>query len=282
MMRKIYIAPLALVVVLAVVADTSSANVLVQTDFNSATVKNYANNELIGGSTDSDLTARVASGYTSTQIVSVVDLGGGNHALQFTDGSTDANGPKALKTITAGDVTTGATGNNHVNIVFDLTLLSLTGTRPTFQFLLNSGTQESSGGTVSAVQFRVTGAAIVKYNNGTTEITGPTLTVGTTYRFTATADLSSDTQDTWSLNVAPVTDLNNPVVNASGLGTRAANVTPGIIVFNGGVDGGTLNTSPYVQLDNISISAVPEPATLGALTLGGILLSAARRRRRSA
>ncbi|HBC88159.1 MAG TPA: hypothetical protein DCZ94_14510 [Lentisphaeria bacterium] len=227
---------------------------LLVTDFNSATVQNYANNTVInsGDPTIDNMTARVASGYESTQLVSIANLGGGNRALRFTDNSTNVGGPRAVKLVSG--ISSGPTGDNHVNIMFDLTPLSLSGSRPMVRFLLNSGTTETSSGTISAVQVSVNSGAVVKYYNSTTEVTGPTLTAGTAYRFTIVADLSSTSQDTYSLKVAPVSDLNNPVLDVSNINTRAANITPGIMVFCGGLSGSTVNTSPFAQIDNINIS----------------------------
>lgn len=227
---------------------------LLMTDFETATVKSYANSEVInsGNPTIDDLTARLT--IPGSQVAQVVSDGG--RMLQFTDNSTTANYPRVYHQFSG--VTSDGTGNNEVTILFDLTPLDIEGQTTDFRILMNSGTSQTSNGTYTALQLYVSdygGITKISVEDGTSSFTSATLTRGTTYRFAIVADMSSTTQDLFSLRVAPLNDLNHPVVELDGIATRAANVTPAIIVFDGGPDANQVCSDPYIRIDNISMTA---------------------------
>lgn len=229
---------------------------LLQTDLGTATIKSYGNNEIInaGNSAIDDLTVRLT--IPGSQDAAVVNVNG--RCLQFTDNSTTASFPRIYKYLSG--ISSDMTGNHEVTILFDLTPLEIEGTRPNFRMLLNSGAYETSNGNVTALQIHVAdfgGVLKVQVFDGGRGVVGATLTPGTAYRFEIVADLSSSTQDLYSIRVAPVSDLTHPLMELDGIATRAANVTPGIIVFDGGMDANRVNVDPFVQLDNINVTVAP-------------------------
>lgn len=222
------------------------------------------------------LVARVAANASIT----VEDQGGGNKALLFTDNNTSFVSPglPLLKSTFTGLSTTSG-GNNLLTGSFDLTMLA---TGVPFQYYIQSGNQESTGGGITIIRMEISTTNSLRYSVAGGLISSGSaiqLTVGTTYRYSYSIDLQSDTQDTWSLHVAPVNDLGNPVVNVSNQGTWQPNLTPGIAVFRVGGAATEASASPTYQLDNVSLYAVPEPS---AFLLGGVFALGALMRRRRA
>lgn len=263
-------------------AQLASAATVFATDFNATTAGAYADLSVLnsGGVTTDNVTLRSNTGSATT----VVDRGAGNMALQFTDNSADAAqtaNPRAYSN-TFGPLSTTASGENRLSGGFDYTRLLTavtTATSPTFQFLANSGSATSPGGTVSAISLTVDSNGHVSYANGSTGVdTGFTLVTGTEYHFEFDSDFSSATQDTWSLTVTPVGSA-TPVIARTGINTRAPNVAVNVIAFLGGVNSTAISAAPFAQIDNINFasSAVPEPASLVAIA-GGCVVALRRRR----
>ncbi|NJL31037.1 MAG: hypothetical protein HC898_05100 [Phycisphaerales bacterium] len=179
-----------------------SAATLVQTDFDSATVGSYTNGSVIN-STGAQI-EKLTVGSGANVDVSVVNLDGGNNALQFTENSTTfvTDGRPFVSAPIAG-VSTTATGDNQLTTQFTYTrLLATTSNVPQFQFVINQ-TGALNPGVGSIIITEVLGTGVVRYFNGNTNTTSSlTLAAGTEYLFDIAANLSSDTQNTWSLRVA--------------------------------------------------------------------------------
>ena len=235
--------------VVALLAATASATTLFNSNFDSLAVGTFADNAAI----TSSLVARTAT----NSIVSIVDLGGGNHALAFTDNSTTfvGNGYPLAKITFAGLVSSNATGENQLRGSFDVTRLQ---SGVAFNYLIQSGLQEGAVSPNQVVHIQVSGSGVLTYMNGSTSVNaGVTLALGTAYRITFAADLSSTTQDKWSLTVATVAAPSVLLVNATALNTRNPNLTPDIAVFRFGGDAAGANASPAYRIDNVSLDAAP-------------------------
>jgi hypothetical protein len=254
----------------------AQAVVVFATDFNLVpTGSAYADNTVL--STDAVATTDDVKLRTSTanSNFSVVDLGSGNHALQLLDNDAASNTFPKANSNTFTPLSTTGTGNNWLTGSFSYTrLLSQTSstTSPSFTFTASG----NAGGFV--LQLSVENNGHLFYYNGTTNTdSGFTLTTGTEYTFQIDADLSNSTQDTWSLKLIPV-GTQTPAVTLSNLKTQVANGAIFQFSFWGGLNGPAVNSSYFGQVDNISFSAVPEPAAAGLIfaATGGLL---ARRKR---
>ncbi len=265
---------------LTLCSATVSAAVLVQTDFNSATVGSYVDGSVINSAGAAIEKLTVGSGANVD--VSIVSLGGSNNALQFTENSTTfvTDGRPFVSAPIAG-VSTSPTGNNQLTTQFTYTrLLDTISNVPLFQFVINQAAALNPG-VGSIIITEVLGTGVVRYFNGNTNTTSSlTLSAGTEYLFEVAADLSSDTQDTWSLRVATVANPSSALLDLTNLNTRSANATPGIVLFRAGANAGAANPSPFAQVDNLLVQAraIPEPATLALLGVGSMLMLARRRR----
>lgn len=262
-------------------AHHASAAVVFATDFNSTAIGTYANNTVLnsGGVTTDNVTLRSAAGSATA----IVDRGSGDHALQFTDNSSDAGltaNPRAYSN-TFGPMSTTSTGDNRLVGSFNYTRLLATTSNadsPTFAFAASSDGQVLLSSAQNTIRFAVESNGRLWYANGATNNdSGFTLVTGTEYRFQIDADFSSSTQDTWGLRVTPV-GSSTAVVNLTGLGTRAPNVQVNIISMLGGANQGAVNASPFAQIDNISFATqpVPEPTSMACLLIASGLLSCKR------
>jgi hypothetical protein len=261
----------------------AQAAVVFATDFNNVAPGTYAEGTTLnaGGVTTDNVVLRSVTGSATT----IVDRGGGNNALQFTDNSADsalAGNPRAYSS-PFGPLSTGATGENRLFGSVDYTrLLSTTAgaTSPSFVFIASSAGAQTPNGTNASIQFNVEANGRVYYNNGITGTdTNVTLTPGVEYRFTVDADFSSTTQDTWSLTVTRLSD-SVAVFTRTGINTRAPNVAVNLISMLGGLNIGAVNASPSAQIDNINFESgtVPEPAAATVILAAGAALLRRRSR----
>ncbi len=263
-------------------ASHAPAATLLDADFDAET----PSAALADGSTVDGLTV----GSDTGGVVSLVNVGVGDNALQLTKSSdvflTDGR-PFVSAPITG--VSTTAAGDNVLAIEFAYTRLpttpnGVTNPEPLFQFLVNIDSQPNVSAVSTILNLDILGTGVVRYFDGTTGstastavLTGLTLTPGTEYQFRIEIDLSSDTQDTWSLLVS---EGATEQLNIAGINTRVDNGTPGIVLFKGGVNGGALNADPFAQIDDISVisSPIPEPGSIGLVAAAGALMLTTRRR----
>lgn len=228
---------------------------LLKTDLDSALPGAYPNGAVINSSGTS--TSQLTVAQTSPQGVSVVGTTGTNLVLEFIDNSMGTASCYVKRTFTA--LSTTGTGNNAITGSFSVTPLGgTTGSNPTCELLINAGT-DGPGASVTAVQIDIRGNGSFSYKTASGTVTGPTLTVGTKYTVSFLLDLSSTSQDTWNL---AVTNAGTGVIvyTVTNLTTRAANVAPDRIVFNGGVNTTDANASAFIQIDDLDFSSAPAPA----------------------
>lgn len=270
---------------------TASAVVVFATDLDNAALGTLASTDTVngGGSATDDVKTFSNTGST----IAIVDRGGGNKAMQFTDNSTNAGlagFPRAASN-TFTPLSTNGTGNNRLYGSFDYTrLVSNTGNGspglPAFVFLISAGNQVLIDASANAIKLSVESDGRIHYTTGgpvAGHDSGVTLTPGTEYHFEIDSDFSSTTQDKWSLKVTPVGST-TPVFNTGWINTFAANVQVNVISMLAGANVTAANASPFVQVDNFnfvaeSVTAVPEPsvASLAAI-LGGSGLFLRRKR----
>jgi len=250
----------------------ASAAVIFATDFNNvATGSTYPDSTVLNTGTMAQVTLRTATNAN----FAIVDRGSGDHALQFLDNdSSGSTGLPKANSLAFTPLSTTSTGNNTLIGSFTYTrLLTNTSstTSPSFVF---TATNSGTGGGFD-LQLSVENNGHLNYYNGATNVdSGFTLLTGTEYTFQITADLSSATQDTWSLSLVPV-GSQTAVVQLANLNTKVANGNISQFSFWGGLNQPAVNASAFGQLDNISFSAqpVPEPASMSlALVAGGLLL----------
>lgn len=284
--------------------STASATTVTLVDANFDGLSTVADTSSVG----TNLTARFTT--ASNTDITVVDKGSGNKALQLTDNASTGVGssyPALFSSTTQNFSTYGATvqpgfslsttagGFNQMSGSFDITLLlASNAANPRFLFNIQSPLQEASSGGNSLVYIQINSTGGLTFNNGATAgspnlITNAALTTlaqNTTYRFSYSLDLSSSTQDTWSLTVSSVSGSTvTEIFTQTGLNTTLANSTPTTAGFRAGLNPSGLNASPAFELDNIiltasDVSAVPEPSTYAAF--GGLtaLATAVMLRRR--
>lgn len=289
-----------------ITACTAPAATVTLIDANFDGLSTVADTSSVG----TNLKARFTS--ASNTSISVVDKGSGNKALQLTDNAgtgVGANYPALFSSTTQSlsafgatqqpgfSLSTTSTGFNQLSGSFDITmLLASNASNPRFLFNIQSPLQENSSGGNSLIFIQILGTGALSFNNGissgapnlVTNAALTTLAQNTTYRFSYTLDLSSATQDTWSLTVSSVSGSTvTPIFTQSNLNTTLANGTPTVAGYRGGLGTTQLNASPAWELDNISLVAsdgiaIPEPAsfaTLGGLAAFGCTLMLRRRTR---
>lgn len=284
---------------------TASATTVTLINANFDNLSSVADTSSVG----TNLTARFTT--ASNTNVTLVDKGSGNKALQLTDNASagvGANLPALFSSTTQSlstygatqqpgfSLSTGATGFNQLSGSFDLTLLLTSNTaNPRFLFNIQSPLQEGSSGGNSLIFIQISSTGGLSFNNGAsgsapnliTNTSLTTLAQNTTYRFSYSLDLSSSTQDTWSLTVSSVSGSTvTQLFTQTGLNTTLANGTPTVTGFRGGLGTTGFNASPAFELDNISLTAsdassIPEPSTYAAI--GGLtaLVSSLVLRRRT-
>ncbi|MBN8707748.1 MAG: hypothetical protein J0I10_00080 [Verrucomicrobia bacterium] len=237
-------------------ASVFTPNTMASTNFDGAALGLYGsgqpNSTLINpGLGEWQQLGVVANGTTNT--VKVVSLGGTNRALQFTDnaanGSTDGIVSKALT-----GLSTNGGGNNYLHCRFDFSpLLSASGNAAPGLFFLVNSSGTGTGSAVTAVQVSLRGLSF-SVSTGGTNPPAVTLVQSHVYRLEVALDTSSSTQDTWEYVLS---DLTTGTVRdiRTGLLTRAPNIIPGNIVFNGNAQTTPANVSPFLWIDNLHVEA---------------------------
>jgi hypothetical protein len=252
----------------------AQAVIVFATDFNQvATGSGYADQTTLSNAAGTTDDVGLRTGGANSNFA-LVDRGSGNRALQLIDNdSTQGTFPKANSANFSGTMSTTNTGNNTLTGSFTYTRLltqTSTTTSPSFAFTATA----STGGFVLEVTVENDGH-VHYYNGATNTDSGVTLQTGTEYTFQMNADLSSSSQDKWSLQVIPV-GSQTPALNVANLNTIVANAAIIQFSFWGGLNQPAVNSTAFGQVDNISFSAqpIPEPAFAGVFigTLTGLLV----------
>jgi len=255
---------------LSLSAAPSWATVIIDTDFSSASAGSITSNGAISGAGG---LYGVANANDYLAIGSLND----SNALIFTKtSSTASNAPTASKTFSG--ASTGSTGDNLINGSFTLTRTN--SVNGLLSFMINSGSGTTSSASVTAVGIAIRGSdGRVEYSTKSGTVYSSNLSLGSTYQFNISLDLSSASQDLWKLTILNLSS-DSVFLDTGWVTTRAANVTPGILVWNGGTSTSS-STSSFVAVDNIHFDLVPEPSAfaLVALGLGGLWVLRRRKRR---
>lgn len=272
--------------IVTLAAAPALGGVIVNIDFDSVPISTIANNTTLnsGGTATDDL---VVINQNASNVVEVVGVGAGSdRELRYTRtvGSTGTD----MRLINRDDgnvghwsaVSTGATGENQLRIVFDVNRLNTSSATPGLRLLLNDGV-DTSDARFSAVDFQIRRDGQVRLNNGDIQIptTDLLLALNTNYRITIDVDLSNELQDTHRFSVMNLDTATTVYTHATAVNTRAPNVRPDRLVFAlSDIDG--TNALPVYRLDNISVtsSLIPEPASVALLVLGGAVMLGRGRR----
>jgi len=265
--KKRMIVSLATVLAALAAGSAASADVLVQANFDGVSTGQYTTGQTVDG--------LAVTGDSTSLLMDVVDLGSGNHAVKFTDNA--ASGLLGLTKSITGISTTG-TGNNYITGGFDFVVFSGASTSSQMNFSIGqSGTTPASTSTQQAnLRLRASGQVYYINSAGSQTSLATNLTLDRAYHVDITVNLSSDTQDIWSFTI---TDLTTQTVFASlsDISTRWQNGTPDRIFFDGNYGLSATSANPFIQMDNINFSVIPEPATMGLLAVGGVLALLRRR-----
>lgn len=253
------------------------AAVIASTDFDAAAPGTYGTQS--GDVATSIDGLAVASDTAAGSVLAVTS--GTDRAAQLTDNNTGFVSPGAPALSTSfGGVSTDATGDNVITASFSLIRNAPSAGNPLFEFYLNDDGGLNPSGGDRAAQIRVasnTGSFL--YFDGLAAVdSGFDLVAGTEYLVDIVLDLSSTTQDSYSVRVADASAPGTALVNVAGLDSAVADVLPDTVVFRAGGNGGAAASNVVFELDDISINAVPEP---GAVTLGALGGLVAMRRRRA-
>lgn len=225
---------------------------------------------------------------SGTATLEIADKGSGNHVARYTDNSTAGTTPNLISAIFS-----GVNATNYLVLgSFDFKPLAVTGTAPSFIFVVNAnGAITNSADSSVQIQFSNNGgsATNVSYFTAGAYVNNVvTLSAGTNYRMNLIADYSTTGVSNTDSYTFTITNLDTASVtySSSVIQTRAnASLTPNRIAFYGNPST-VANASPFFEVDNINFvaaSAIPEPgataALMGAVILGTVAL---RRSRRSA
>jgi hypothetical protein len=138
----------------------------------------------------------------------------------------------------------------------------------------------TDAGEANHIEFdHYTGADYFAYYNGSTYtyIQPHGFTLGDVYQVDM---LLHKTTETWDLKLTDVTGGgSNVLVNLQGLGFRSTGIGSGNISFFNMASYVPAGVSDNIRVDNLNISNVPEPASLGLLGLGALALTMRRQRR---
>ncbi|MEM1207787.1 MAG: PEP-CTERM sorting domain-containing protein [Planctomycetota bacterium] len=265
---------------------SAHAVVLVDYDFDNSALGPYADGSVVDGGGPVTSALNVGSGNAGasapnnglTTGVDVVNQSLGDNDLRLTK-TIDNFVPDGRPFVNAdlAGVSTDDTGNFLLTADFSYTRLSSGGGEPLFQFLINTGDSLNAGLAQTIIQVEVANG-ILRYRDGNTNtLTGLTLDSGVEYLFDIDVDFSSDTQDTWSFKVATAADPNTLLVNLSDIDTRVANGEAGIVLWKGGANPGADFPTAFGAIDDLLITAIPEPGSLALAAMGLALVSARRR-----
>lgn len=265
---------LSLLTVLASLAP-ASAITIIDTDFSDAAAGPITSSGTIAGT--GGLTS-IANANSSLLITP-------EKTLQFIDNNTVVGAPIAYKTFSG--ASTSASGNNFIAGSFLLTLPVQTTSgnlNPQLTFMINSGTDTGGSASSTLASFNVRASGALAYQNGSNSVTSPfSLTQGSEYLFSIMLDTSSDTQDVWKLQISLAASPSIYLVDTGWLNTRAANITPSILVWNGGPNANNAKPDPFATIDNLNfeLTAVPEPSTIALLGAGALMVLVTLRRKAS-
>ena len=236
-------------------SGSSSGNDLLSTNLNSASLGFYGSGQANGVTINvgADPVEQMTVAADATNSVEVITSGGTGRAVCFKDNSS-TNTTNGIVSKTVSGLSTSGTGNNYLQATYEFTPLLPSGTlasnQPTLFFLINSsGT--GPGGTVTAVQIQMRGLSFSAITGGTNPA-AVALTQNHRYQVDAYLDLGSGTQDVWGYTLTDITT--STLLDArSGLLTRAPNIIPTKIVFNGNGNTSGLNNLPFIAIDNPDI-----------------------------
>ncbi len=226
---------------------------IVTDDFESYTAGNSLHNE--GAWRDKNTTANQGAFAAATNS----PLGAaGSGAVHYVD--TDGTASDAAQLRSKYGETTG-----DVQVQFDFMAVS-SASAPFLNIIANDGSN------LIRLQLNKSGNNLLYKNAGGNVTLTSTMSLGSWYTYTITTDIANDE---WGLVVS---DAGGVVSTFSNLETA----TPGQLgseelQFTANVNGDVTGTDYYI--DNYSVTAVPEPATVGMLGLGALVAVIIRRSR---
>ena len=267
-------------IVASFLAGHAMASTLFETNFDSAAVQIYADGATINAS--GPITSQLLVGSPlAGDVVSVIDLGGGDHAMALTNNDADVNGPRATGSFTS---TSNATLYGQV----DITPLSVSsGLRSNLLFQITQG----GTGPASVIDLQINPAGIVSIvggngvQAGSNDWEGPAtqgnlyaLTLDATYRLSFEIDLVN-TPNNGTLTMTNLADASDTF--SASWNTRLLDGQPvDTLRFRNGSNPNNLSPDPSHLINNVILQTtpIPEPGSLILLAAGGALMLSRRRK----
>jgi hypothetical protein len=181
-----------------------------------------------------------------------------SQVLEFAQDEVSNSEGIVSKSITG--LTKGSTGNNYLQGGFDFSTLQTVHNGPALYFLLNSGNYLNLSSTADAVVIGVRGLTFSVLTGGTNPPT-VTLNQNDDYHVDWYLDLSSTSATTWGYTLTDLTSGGTVVDSRTNLLSRAANVTPNVMVFNACTESTVLSTTPFAWVDNPTCYTIPSIPT---------------------
>jgi len=221
----------------------AGAQEILSTDFNSASIRAYANGQAIGRNPGNEMTVRLGMPDAEIRVAPGKD----GNVLEFVTGSK-ATGDMGVGKVIPREIGEAEFLQLKGSVVF--TPLHATGRSGTLLIALNSGDWFTTSSKVTAIHIVLQGDRQLKYVSADGTRTALQLKDDQTYRIDYSVDFFSNKQNTWEFSVYEEGNSTKPVFTSGLLNTRPFTLIPGIFVLSG-VDGAS--PEPFVAVHGVDL-----------------------------